>query len=410
MSPSKPAPRGAKRKSAGRPRAASPSAPAAIEDYRLERPRFEIEETVRNGEHGYRCDVPAADPPPLRETGSLNRGDCLELYRFMLLNRLMEQQLENLYKQGKVVGGVYFGLGQEANSVASAYALAPQDWMAPLIRNQGSLLVRGFRARDVMMQYMARAGSPTRGRDGSSHFGQLDRLHVVAPISMLGDLIPVMAGVCLGERMQGRQVAAMTWIGDGGQSTGVFHEGLNLAAVQRLGLVLVVENNLWAYSTPVSKQARVADLAVRAQGYGVPAIIVDGTDALQVYDAALLARDRAHAGGGPTFIESKLMRMKGHAIHDSAGYVPANLFDYWKKRDPIARFERYLASKKWLSPADQQKMRAQVERELVAERDAAEAAPMPEPSTALAGVYCDEGCHRVRARFESARGATAPRS
>ena len=140
------------------------------------------------------------------------------------LNRKMETALENLYKQGKVVGGVYFGLGQEACSCASAYALHEDDWLGPMIRNQGSLLVRGFSARDIMMQYMAKAGSPTRGRDASSHFGDIEKRNVVSPISTLGDLIPVLAGVALGARSQGRNIAVMTYIGDGGQSTGVTYE------------------------------------------------------------------------------------------------------------------------------------------------------------------------------------------
>ena len=240
----------------------------------------------------------------------------------MLLNRKMEVALENLYKQGKVVGGVYFGLGQEACSCASAYALDKDDWFAPMIRNQGSLLVRGFAARDTMMQYMAKADSPTRGRDGTSHFGDIEKRNMVSPISMLGDLIPVLSGVALGARLQGRNVAVMTYIGDGGQSTGVTYEGINFAAVQNLGLVLFIESNLWAYSTPSEMQYRCKDLAERAIGYGIPGIIVDGTDACQVYDAAHEAVERAHRGEGPTMIEAKMMRMKGHAIHDAAAYVP----------------------------------------------------------------------------------------
>jgi TPP-dependent pyruvate/acetoin dehydrogenase alpha subunit len=172
----------------------------------------------------------------------------------MLLNRKMEIGLENLYKQGKVVGGVYFGLGQEACSCASAYALDKDDWFAPMIRNQGALLVRGFGASDTMMQYMAKADSPTKGRDGTSHFGDIEKRNMVSPISMLGDLIPVLSGVALGARLQGRNIAALTWIGDGGQSTGVTYEGINFAAVQNLGLVLFVESNLWAYSTPSEMQ------------------------------------------------------------------------------------------------------------------------------------------------------------
>ncbi len=374
-----------------------------IPDWRLEQPEFRVElardgESVRYVVHG---DL-SADPPPIRESKCLTREQHIEIYRWMLLNRRMEATLENLYKQGKVVGGVYFGLGQEACSCASAYALHADDWMGPMIRNQGSLLVRGFSARDIMMQYMAKAGSPTRGRDASSHFGDIETRNVVAPISTLGDLIPALAGVALGARMQGRNIAVMTYIGDGGQSTGVTYEGLNFAAVQKLGLVLFVENNIWAYSTPTDEQFRVKDLAERAIAYGIPGIIVDGTDPCQVYDAAHEACERARRGEGPTLIEAKMMRMKGHAIHDAAQYVPRPLFDFWQRRDPIARFENYLVRvKKWLTPEANQKLIAEVESELERDREFAVNSPMPEPETAAAGVYCEGGCHQLKFKYGS---------
>src|SRR5436190_5803995 len=328
----------------------------------------------------------------------------------MLLNRKMEQVLENLYKQGKVVGGVYFGLGQEACSCASAYALGPDDWMGPMIRNQGSLLVRGFSARDIMMQYMAKAGSPTKGRDASSHFGDIENRNVVAPISTLGDLIPVLAGVALGARLQGKNIAVMTYIGDGGQSTGVTYEGINFAAVQNLGLVLFVESNLWAYSTPSEMQYRVQDLAERAIGYGIPGVIVDGTDPCQIYDAAREATERAHSGEGPTLIEAKMMRMKGHAIHDAADYVPKSMLEYWRKRDPIARFEHYLVNvKKWLSPQEHAKLIAQVEGYLEKEREIAVNSPMPAPETAEGGVYCENGCHEITPKYGTPKSRSGRR-
>jgi TPP-dependent pyruvate/acetoin dehydrogenase alpha subunit len=346
----------------------------------------------------------SAPAPPIRDSKYLSQEQCIELYRWMVLNRKTEQVLENLYKQGKVVGGVYFGLGQEACSCASAYALEKDDWLAPMIRNQGSLLVRGFEPRDIMMQYMAKADSPTRGRDGTSHFGDIYERNVVSPISMLGDLIPVMAGVALGARLQGRNIAVITYIGDGGQSTGVSYEGINFAAVQNLGLVLFIESNLWAYSTPSEMQYRVTDLAERGIAYGVPSVIVDGTDACQVYDAARDAVERAHGGEGPTLIEAKMMRMKGHAIHDSADYVPKLMFEYWRRRDPIARFENYLLNvKTWLSREDHQKLLAEVDAYVDREREIAVNSPMPPPESAEGGVYCENGCHDIRPKYQVPR-------
>jgi TPP-dependent pyruvate/acetoin dehydrogenase alpha subunit len=380
-----------------------------ISDYRLEKPNFAIRQIRRGDAVRYEATGDFAAPvPPIRESKYLNKQQHIEIFRWMLLNRKMEAALENLYKQGKVVGGVYFGLGQEACSCASAYALNKEDWLGPMIRNQGSLLVRGFSARDIMMQYMAKAGSPTRGRDASSHFGDIHDRNIVSPVSTLGDLIPVLAGVALGARLQGCKIAVMTYIGDGGQSTGVTYEGLNFAAVHDLGLVLFVENNLWAYSIPADMQFRVKDLAERAIAYGIPGVIVDGTDACQVYDAAHEACERARRGQGPTLIEAKMMRMKGHAIHDAAEYVPQPLFEYWRKRDPITRFENYLVNvKKWLSPAENRELISDIDRQLEADREFAVASPMPEPESAAGGVYCEDGCHEVKPKYGVPRAQLA---
>ena len=396
----------ARRDGRGRPSLQEDLRTYSIPDTRLEHPDLSVSQRIekdKDGTEHVRYEVTgdlSAPVPPIRDSKYLSEKQCIEIYRYMLLNRKMEIGLENLYKQGKVVGGVYFGLGQEACSCASAYALDKDDWFAPMIRNQGAMLVRGFGASVTMMQYMAKADSPTRGRDGTSHFGDIEKRNMVSPISMLGDLIPVLAGVALGARLQGRNLATLTWIGDGGQSTGVTYEGINFAAVQNLGLVLFVESNLWAYSTPSEMQYRVKDLAERAIGYGIPGVIVDGTDACQVYDAARDAVERAHRGEGPTLIEAKMMRMKGHAIHDAAAYVPKPMFDFWKKRDPIARFENYLVKeKKWLTAKENAELISEVERVIEAEREIAVNSPMPTPESAEGGVFCEDGCHEIKPKY-----------
>ncbi|MGC1684860.1 MAG: thiamine pyrophosphate-dependent dehydrogenase E1 component subunit alpha, partial [Candidatus Acidiferrales bacterium] len=209
----------------------------------------------------------------------VTRQQCLDLYYYMRLNRAVEDQMMKLFRQNKIVGGLYSSLGQEAISVGTAYALEKRDWMAPMIRNIGALLVKGVKPRDIFTQHMAKFTSPTQGKDGTSHFGDLKNLHIVSPISMLGDLIPVMTGVAMAGRYLGQDIVTMTWIGDGGSSTGAFHEGLNLAATQRAPFVLVLENNQWAYSTPVSRQVPVRDLAERGRAYGITSVTVDGNDA-----------------------------------------------------------------------------------------------------------------------------------
>jgi pyruvate dehydrogenase E1 component alpha subunit/2-oxoisovalerate dehydrogenase E1 component alpha subunit len=326
----------------------------------------------------------------------LSKPQHLELYYWMQLNRKLEDALTNLFRQNKVVGGLYSSLGQEAISVGSAYALEKRDWIAPMIRNHGALLVKGFKPRDIAMQYLARSGSPTQGKDGTSHFGDLHDRHVVSPISMLGDLIPVMAGVAMAARYLGRDEVALTWIGDGGSSTGAFHEGLNFAAVQKAPLVLILENNLWAYSTPTYLQAGLKDFADRAKAYGIPGVSIDGNDVVAVCEATRAAVERARRGDGPTLIEAKSFRRKGHAQHDPANYVPDWMRKEWEAKDPILRFEKYLTEKKLWSEKEKKEILERIDGELKAELEAAEASPLPQPEEAALGVYCEDGCHEIR--------------
>ena len=318
----------------------------------------------------------------------------LELYYYMKLNRTLEEQLVRLFRQNKVVGGLYSSLGQEATSVGTAYALEPRDWIAPMIRNVGALLVKGYKPRDILTQYMARYTSPTLGKDGTSHFGDLKGRRVVSPISMLGDLIPVMTGVAMAGRYLGQKIVAMTWIGDGGTSTGVFHEGMNFAATQKAPFVCVIENNQWAYSTPVKRQVPLHDLAERARAYGIASYVVDGNDVVAVYETAKEAVERCRAGDGPVIIEAKTMRMRGHAQHDPAEYVPKEMFDYWKARDPLDQYEKFLTENKLWDSKTRAAIDARIDRELKEDLEFAEKSPFPPPELAEQGVYC-EGCHKI---------------
>src|ERR1700677_4193732 len=209
---------------------------------------------------------------------TLTTEQHLDFYYWMQLNRQLEDRMAKLFRQNKIVGGLYSSLGQEAVSVGTSYALEKRDWIAPMIRNIGALLVKGVPPRDIFTQHMAKYTSPTQGKDGTSHFGDLKVRHIVSPISMLGDLIPVMTGVAMAGRYLGQKIVALTWIGDGGSSTGVFHEGMNFAATEKAPFVLVLENNGWAYSTPVKRQVPIENLADRAKAYGIDSYIVDGDD------------------------------------------------------------------------------------------------------------------------------------
>ncbi len=329
-------------------------------------------------------------------TPSLGPDQKRELFRAMVLNRLIEERLVNLYRQGKVVGGLYRSLGQEAISVGTAYALDEGDIVAPLIRNLGSILVRGVTARDVLTQYMARATSPSGGKDCNLHFSVPEK-GIYSPISMLGTLIPVVTGMLLGDRLKGRKTVGLTYIGDGGTSVGAFHEGLTFAAVQKLPLVLIVEFNHWAYSTPYEKQCAAKTLADKAPGYGIPGEVVDGNDVEATYRATRLAVERARAGHGPTLIECKTYRMRGHAEHDAQSYVDRAELEAWKARDPIRRYEEILEADGILEEAARVELMAALNAQLDADVAFAEASPFPDPSIAFDNVYADPSITR-RAR------------
>src|SRR5437868_8047234 len=340
---------------------------------------------------------------------ALTRQQYLDLYYFMRLNRAVEDTMVKLFRQNKIVGGLYSSLGQEAVSVGTAYALEKKDWLAPMNRNIGALLVKGVPPRDVFMQHMAKYDSPTKGKDGTSHFGDLENLHIVSPISMLGDLIPVMTGVAMAGRYLGQKIVAMTWIGDGGSSTGVFHEGLNFAAVQKAPFVLVLENNQWAYSTPVKRQVPLDNLADRAKAYGIASYVVDGNDVVAVYTAAKEAVDRARNGDGPVLMEVKTFRRLGHAQHDPAEYVPKEMRAYWEARDPIALYEKFLTGEKLLDAKGRKEIEEKIITLLAKERDFAENSPMPPPEFAVPGALCTgDDCHQVQPKWERDKREVMP--
>ncbi len=340
----------------------------------------------------------------------LTREQHLELFYYMQLTRSVEDQMVKLIRQNKMVSGLYSSLGQEATAIGTAYALSDGDWFAPMIRNIGAQLVRGLRPRHVFTQHMARETSMTRGKDGTSHCGDLDKFKMVAPISMLGDLIPVMTGVAMAGRYLGHRSVAMTWIGDGGTSTGAFHEGMNFAAAQRAPFVLVIENNQWAYSTPVKNQVPIRDLADRARAYGIPSYIVDGNDVVAVYQISKTAVEQARRGDGPVIIECKTHRMKGHAQHDPQEYVPKEMMDYWRARDPIERYEKFLTESKLWNAADKKKILEHIAAEIKEDLEFSENSPFPPAELAEEGVYCD-GCHNPKPKWQRPiEEVTPPRS
>jgi len=334
--------------------------------------------------------APTAQSPPV--PGGLTREQLLDIYRYLRLTRTLEERLVALYRQSKVIGGLFRSLGQEGESVASAYALdrgPNRDILSPLIRNLGSMLVMGATPLQILRQYMAKVESPTRGRELNIHFNDLE-LGYVGQISHLGDMIPVMAGITLTFRLRREPRVGLVYIGDGGTSTGTFHEGLNFAAVQRCPLVVIGEYNHWAYSTPPEKQFAVTNLAEKAKGYGIPTVTVDGNDVLAVYTATKHAVERARRGKGVHFIEVKTYRRKGHAEHDDQHYVPKGELERWaKENDPIDRYAKQLIEHEWVEAAELTATDQRVRDEVDQATDACVDEPLPAPQTALGGVYAD---------------------
>jgi len=317
---------------------------------------------------------------------TLKPEQMLELYRYLKLTRLVEDRLVNLYRQTKVVGGVYRSLGQEATAVGSAYALRPEDFVTPIIRDLGAVFVKGIRPRDILAQYMAKAWGPSGGRDLNVHFGDMQK-GFIGPISHLGDMIPVMTGILLAARMQKKDIVGLAYIGDGGMSTGAFYEGMNFAAVQHLPLIVIVEHNHYAYSTPTSEQAAVRNLVERAAAFGIPGYIVDGNDVVACYEATKHAADYAR-GRGAVLIEAKTYRRKGHAEHDDQRYVPKGEIEWWEKHnDPVDRFERFLLDHNVATPEKLEAITVDVVREIDEDCAWAESSPMPEAEQAAHQVF-----------------------
>jgi TPP-dependent pyruvate/acetoin dehydrogenase alpha subunit len=314
----------------------------------------------------------------------------LQIYHFMRLTRAMEDRTRTLFLQGRIVGGVYTAQGHEATTVGAALALQENDCIVPQHRDLGMHLVRGVSPRAIMCQWLARGNSPTLGRDGQIHIG--DMHHGIVPmISVLGESLPVACGVALTMKMRKRTSVVLASCGDGATNTGPFHEALNFASVQKLPLVFLIENNGYAYSTPTTRQFAISHLAERARAYGIPGESVDGNDVLVVLAAVKQAVEHARSGNGPTLIECKTFRVRGHSEADRADYVPQELRAEWLKKDPIARFEAYLQREGILTDAVKNAIEADVRAQIEDAVRFAEQSPLPDGTTVADYVFAPDG-------------------
>lgn len=314
----------------------------------------------------------------------------LDLLYYMKLVRYLENKIERkLYRQGKIVGGVYVGRGQEAVAVGSCIQLRKEDVVCPSHRDMGAFLIRGMELRRILAQYMARAMGYTKGKDGNMHFGDLN-YNIVAFVSMLGNSVAAAGGIGLSFKIKKEPRVVIVYFGDGATSTGVWHEAVNFISVQKLPVVLICNNNAYSYSTPNELSYNIKDIAKRGEGYGIPWKVVDGNDVLAVHSSSKDAIERARSGEGPTFIECKTFRMTGHSAHDDASYVPKDLFDKWAEKDPIPRFENLLKTEKIIDNDYIDKLQKRIEEKVDTAVEEAEKCPQPDPLDCLRGVYADD--------------------
>lgn len=327
-------------------------------------------------------DAPRSDDPASTEA-LLTTADRGALFRFLVLMRTIEERGVTLYKQGQLPGSFYDGRGQEATCVGAAFALGPDDVIcSPLIRDLGAHLVRGTDVTEIFRQYLGRENTLNRGREGNMHFGDHQR-GVIAPVSMLPDMMVVALGLAMAFRMRGEQRVALSFFGDGATSRGDWHEAMNWAGLRREPVIYVCEHNQLAYSTPSSRQYAVRP-SERAKGYGVASELVDGNDVEAVHAAVHRARERALNGDGATLIEVETMRMNGHGSHDDASYVDPELRAHWEARDPIARYAAVVREQ----GTDVDAIQAEVTAQVDAAAATALATPLPDPASAATDVFC----------------------
>lgn len=327
--------------------------------------------------------APATTPVAERD-----RELLLRIFETMVLTRAVEDRMVAMYRGGDLLGSLYTGHWHEAISVGAASALRPEDYLAPLHRNLGAHLWRGMEPWQVMASFMGKATSTTGGRDGTLHYGRLD-LNIYNPPSHIPANYPVATGMAFAAQYRGEDRVAAAFCGDGSTSRADWHESLNIAGVLKLPCIFVIENNQFAYSTPLRLQTASEGFASKAAAYGMPGTRVDGTDVLAVHDAVAEAVARARAGEGPSVVEGVTMRMHGHAEHDPADYVPREMFEEWSKKDPVELFEHVLLDAGVLDADGAKQVRAAARQRAIDARKKALSDPMPDPTTVEEGVYAD---------------------
>ncbi len=317
-----------------------------------------------------------------------DRDTCMRIHHLISLTRSVEETLDSAFRSGHVPGTAFFGRGNEAASVASAACLDDEEWLIPMHRNCGAHIAKGHPPVSIMAHFFGRAGGPSSGRDGNFHMGYRPR-KITQLISHIGTMVPIAAGVAWAEKLRGQGRAALTYIGDGGTSAGDVHEGMNFATVQKLPLVIIIDNNQYAYKTLLKEQFACESLVLRAPGYGMPGYLVDGTNALLMHKICGEALERARAGEGPTLIESVTIRAVGHSVYDKySDYVDMELLNLWnEERDPVKRLDAYLLAGGIATEDEIGESHVRARKEAEEAREEALKMPFPDPEKVEDDVY-----------------------
>lgn len=316
----------------------------------------------------------------------IDKNKLLDMYYYMRLGRALETRLENLYRQGNIPGAIYLSRGQEACEVGGSTALEADDVMAPTHRDMIAMLPRGIKPKSIIAQHFGKETGPTRGRGEADYLGDMSK-GVFTTVSMLPDFYPVAAGAALAFKYREEKRMALAYCGEGATSRGDFHEALNLASIHDLPVVFFVVNNKFAYSTRTENEMKVANVADRAPAYGIPGVIVDGNDVVEVYKAVKDAADRARNGGGPTLVEGKTMRLTGHSGHDPFDYVRPEEIEEWEHKDPIDKYEAYLKERGIIDDASIEKTGRDIEEMIEEGIRFAQESPEPDPGEVTKGVF-----------------------
>ncbi|GIK73211.1 MAG: acetoin:2,6-dichlorophenolindophenol oxidoreductase subunit alpha [Chloroflexota bacterium] len=318
-----------------------------------------------------------ADLPPAR---------LQDLLHQMMLIRAFEEAAEQLYLQGMIHGTMHLSIGQEGAAVGACAALRPTDYILSTHRGHGHCIAKGARVDQMMAEFFGKETGYCRGRGGSMHIADVSTGNLGANGIVAGG-VPMVAGVGLSIQMQRQDRVALVFFGDGAANEGAFHESLNMAAIWSLPVVYFCENNQYAMSMAIARASKIERLSDRACAYGIPGVTVDGNDPLAVYRATREAVERARSGGGPTLIEARTYRWKGHSKSDKQRYRTKEEVKQWQERDPIARLAQQMIEASILTEGDLATLQARVEQEIIDAIEFAKVSPEPDPATILEGVY-----------------------